>query len=220
METTQKKKVSKKTIIISVILAILSIVCILGIMWFKGVFYKIGKYTSPDGTTTTTVYDCQLGYNDFPSPGGFTLSDEGQFSGRTSYTDAVFRELWWSPNSNYQVVSMFTEEEIWLVLNDYTRNSSVNLSHRLEMTLYENEFFAKVPYDADGWRDISFDFVQWSNADPELMLVYFSYTDVQDEFHEGYMWYDYESGISSGEIEIIQGEKETHWLNDAIDDLY
>ena len=48
------------------------------------------------------------------------------------------------------------------------------------------------------------------------MLVYFSYTDVNGSFREGYLWYDYESGKSYGEMEIEQGKKEPKPLHNLL----
>lgn len=208
------KKCFKRLIIcITIILLILFIV--LGIMWYKGVFHIIGRYPSPDGKTITTVYNCDLGYNTFPVSGGFTLSDEGYFRGRTTYNDAEFKGLWWSPNGCYRVVSFYRDEKSELWLDDYSRNSSIHLTGRLEDVLHENEFFSQAPSNAYGGREIFFDFIQWSTIDPEIMLIYFRYIDHDKHLHEGYMWYDYESGLSSGEMEIEQGEKEIHWLNEV-----
>ena len=111
---------------------------------------------------------------------------------------------------------MCWEGENYISLADFTRNVGVNLSSRLENILYKNDFFLDVPYNSDGRREISFDFVQWSEADPEKMLVYFSYTDTIGRFREGYMWYDYESGKASGEMEIEQDGKESNPVNDFL----
>ena len=52
------------------------------------------------------------------------------------------------------------------------------------------------------------------------MLVYFSYDDINGNFREGYMWYDYESGALSGEMELEQGKKKNYWLHGIWDGLY
>jgi len=161
-----------------------------------------------------------LSHGKAPSKDGFTLSDEGYYRGRHGYGEAEFRGLWWSPNSCYQVVSMDTEDGIWLALTDYTRNIGTNLTNRLERTLYECEFFADVPYDEEGWKPlITFEFLQWSEADPEVMQVYFCYTDKNGQFQEGYMWYDYETAEASGHMRLKQGEKESDPFYDLINDL-
>ena len=209
-----------KRFFICIAAVLLTIFLVIGILWYKGVFHIIGKYPSPDGTTVTTVYNCDLYSEPFPTSGGFTVRDEGYFRGQTTYPDAEFKGLWWSPNGNYQIVGFYRDEELELWLTDYSRNCSTNLTRSFDIVLYENEFFSKVPTNAYGGREIFFDFIQWSNIDPEIMLVYFAYIDTEGSFHEGDMWYDYESGVSSGEMEIEHGEKEIHWLNEVLDWLY
>lgn len=217
---SKQKAANKKAWIIAGISLFLVITIAIGVLWYKGFFYQIGRYPSPDGKTVTTVYSRMLHFDEPPSNDGFTLSDEGYYRGRRGFAEAEFRGLWWSPNSCYQVVSMNTEEGIWLELSDYTRNIGTNLTNRLERTLYENEFFADVPNDEEGWKPlITFEFLQWSEADPEVMQVYFCYTDVYGQFQEGYMWYDYETNEASGHIRLKLGEKEKDPFYDLINDL-
>ena len=219
--TTKRKAANKRMLITISVILVLTFAIAIGLLWYKGVFYQIGKYPSPDGKTVTTVYSRMLSHHEAPAKGGITLSDEGYYQGRRGFgVEAVFRGLWWSPNSCYQVVSMDTKEGIWLALTDYTRNIGTNLTHRLEQTLYENEFFEDVPYDEEGWRPlIEFEFMQWSEADPEVMQVYFCYTDKSGQFQEGYMWYDYETAEASGHMRLKQGEKESDPFYDMINDL-
>lgn len=217
---SKRKAASKRTWIAVGILLLLVIAITIGVLWYQGAFYKIGTYPSPDGKTITTVYSRMLSHGKAPSKDGFTLSDEGYYRGRHGYGEAEFRGLWWSPNSCYQVVSMDTEDGIWLALTDYTRNIGTNLTNRLERTLYECEFFEDVPYDEEGWKPlITFEFLQWSEADPEVMQVYFCYTDKNGLFQEGYMWYDYETAEASGHMRLKQGEKESDPFYDLINDL-
>ena len=205
--SAKKKAANRRGCIIGILAVVFSIGLCLGVLWHKGFFLVIGKYPSPDGKTVTTVYDCRLGYGNIPNAGGFTVSDKGYYAGRTIYPDAEFKGLWWSPNGCYQVVSMYSEGKTWLSLTDYTRNIGANLSGRLRRGIYGDTFFEDVPYDEDGWRAIDFEFIQWSEADSEKMLVYFTYIDVWGQKQEGYMWYDYESGEVSGAMKIEQGEK-------------
>lgn len=220
-EATNKKKTNRKRIVIMILVSVLLITVLSLFLLHKGFFHKIGKYPSPDGTTVTTVYSCNLHRDWLPTFDGFTVEDKGLWNGSTTYLNAEFRSLWWSPDSNYRVTSMYVDGENYLGLVDYTRNSDCNLTHRLEQTLYQNEFFSEVPYDAEGWRpQIAFEFIQWSNEDPSVMLVYFSYNDINGDFHEGYMWYDYISAESSGEMELEQGEKELNWLDQIWNSLH
>ena len=98
---------------------------------------------------------------------------------------------------------METEDGPQLALTDYSRNIGVNLSGRLEWLPHGSEFFADVPQNEDGQYEIEFEFLQWSRADPAVMLLYFLYTDGQGRFRQGYVWYDYEAGTASGEMELM-----------------
>ena len=219
-ENQIKKKSSRKKIVILILASILVVTSLILFLLHKGIFHKIASYPSPDGTTVTTVYNCNLNRDGLPTYDGFTVESKGLWNGRTTYINSTFKGMWWSPDNNYRVISMYMDNEAYLELVDYKRNSACNLTHYLERALYKNEFFSDVPYDEEGWRpEIIFEFIQWSSKDPAVMLVYFYYEDINENFHEGYMWYDYESGQSSGEMELEQGEKEIYWLHDILDKL-
>ena len=201
---SHKKKNNRKTLFLTLSAIVLGLALCLGYLWYRGVFHIAERQTSPNGATTTTVYNCDFArYGRFPVSGGFTLIDKGYFNGSTTYQYARFQGLWWSVNGNYQVVSMYTDEGLWLSLTDYTRNIGANLDAHIDTALYNDDFFREVIYnEATGQREIEFQFVQWSLKDEPNMLIYFTYTDSQNQFHEGYFWYNYETGNVSGEMEI------------------
>ena len=221
-EMRQKRRISRTRLLYAALAAVIVAAICAITLWYKGYFHIIGRYPSPDGSTVTTVYSCKLGYDEPPKAGGFTLSDEGRFRGRTSYGNTAFQGCWWSADGNYQVISTYTDSKHWsdkpetlLFLKDYTRNISSTLDIDLDRAIYNNAFFANVP-DGTAKHEIEFEFIQWSQIDPAKMLVYFSYTDTAGQFREGYMWYDYESGKSYGEMEIEQGEKEPDPLHSLL----
>lgn len=202
-EISLKSKNANLKLIICSIIAILSgIIILLGILWYNGFFNRIARYPSPDGTTVTTVYDCKLGYHEPPKLGGFTIDDTGDYRGRTIYTNAEFRGLWWSPDNSCQVISMDTDEGIELALADYNDSNHSSLTDIIKVLIFENEFFSDVPITKDNYKDIEFDFVQWSNGNPTIMLLYFTYTDTNENFQEGYIWYNHETGEIFGEIKL------------------
>lgn len=214
----KKKAAAGRLLMVSILAGALAVAVLLGILWYRGSFHRIGRYPSPDGTTVTTVYGCRLRGGGPPVAEGITLEDKGRIRGRTIYENASFRGLWWSPNGSYQVVSMATHEGICLSLADFTRNIGVNLTHRLEIAIWRDPFFSDVPDNEEGWKPlIRFEFLQWSQEDPEKMLIYFSYKDTAGSPREGYLWYDYETGKASGQMELEQGEKNTdprnEWLS-------
>ncbi len=228
-EIKQRTKAARRKIVaFALIAATFAAAVCLGIMWYKGLFYIIGRYPSPDGHTVTTVYSRNMSYSGPPEEGGFTLRDSGKYRGMVGYLNAEFKGLWWSPDGKKQVVSMTPTGEGWegfgdtvLSLSDFERNKGCNLDSYLQRAIYDSPFFVDAPWDGDNppYRCIEFEFVQWSGADPDKMLIYFSYYDGEFDFREGYMWYDYESGEVSGEMEIEQGEKETDPLHKIWDGI-
>ncbi len=224
-EMRQKRRISRKRVLYAALAAVIVTAICAFALWCKGYFHIIGRYPSPDGSTVTTVYDCALGHGSLPEAGSFTLRDTGWFRGQTTYGNLAFRGCWWSPDGSYQAISAYSNSKDWsenneiiLFLTDYTRNVSLNLDIDLDRAIYNNAFFSDVP-DGTMKHAIEFEFLQWSQIDPAKMLVYFSYTDVNDSFREGYLWYDYESGKSYGEMEIEQDGKDfnpLHTLHDAI----
>lgn len=205
----QEKNKTKKKIIKFVLLGIFIIFLLLGTMWYQGYFHIIGQYPSPDGSITT-IYNCELGDGGPKTGNAITFSNE---DGQTIFRNSEFIGLWWSPDSNYKVVSLYNTKykENQLILSDLKRGISTDLDERMKDAISQSEFF---PKDISKW---SFEFLQWSKIDPAVMLIYFNYEDNNGKFHEGYMWYDYESGLSSGEMEIDQSKKEIYFLNEFWD---
>ena len=213
-ENDQKKRKSRKRTLLLIFTLLFLFGALLLYLLHLGFFHKIGKYPSPDGTTVTTVYNCNLNRNGLPTYDGFTVESKGYWNGRTTYMNSTFKGMWWSPSGAYRVVSMYdSDNKTYMELVDYTRNAGCNLNAYLEIAIWENEFFSNVPINEEGYPDIHFEFIQWSTEDPAVLLVYFSYDDAYGNFHEGYTWYDYESGLLSGEMELEQGEKDLFWLN-------
>ena len=213
-EIWYQKKTNRLRIMISLTISLLLFITLLLYLYSNGFFHKIGKYSSPDKTTTATVYNCNLyGNKLFPTNDGFTVETTGYYRGSTTYTNCEFRELYWSPDGNYMIISMYdSNNNTYMELVDYIRNCGCNLNVYLEIALYENEFFSKVP-NRDSSPEINFEFIQWSTADPAVLLLYFNYKDIDGNLHEGYTWYDYQTGCTSGEMELELGEKEEFWLH-------
>ena len=208
-ETTKKDKKNHIKIIFIILVTILLLVSLFLFLLHKGFFHKIGTYPSPDGSTIVTVYNCHLEKNGFPTNKGFTVDITGKWKGRHYYTSCKFKGTWWSPDGNYQVISMYDHNnKTYLVLDDYIDNAGCNLSAYLETALYDNGLFSEVPLDDDGFLDINFEFLQWSEKDPSVMLIYFNYNDANGKFHNGYVWYDWETLQISGEMELKQDKKE------------
>ena len=220
-ENMQKKRKNRKRLILLFFIVLLFISVLMFYLLYKGFFHKIGEYPSPDGAVVSAVYNCSLNRNGLPTYDGFTVETKGCWNGRTIYMNSTFKGLSWSPNGLYKVVSMYdSNNKTYIELVDYVSNCGCNLNAYLEIAIYENGFFSKVPDDEEGFPDINFEFIQWSAVDPAVLLVYFSYNDIDGKFHNGYVWYDYESGSISGEMELEQEEKAPNRLNQIWIDIY
>lgn len=212
----QKSNNNKRTVVTVVLTLLLTVAIALGILWYQDVFYYLGSYRSPDGRVKTTVYSRDI--TEFiPEKDHFTLVDEGAWQGRTVLW-GTFDGLWWSADSNYQVVSLLDEGQCYLTLFDFIRNTGVNLDAYLEIALCGLEEFRNVPKNEDGREEIEFRFLQWSQYDSS-MLIYFSYVDTDGIDRDGYFWYSYASGEITGvmflETAVVDGV-----VNDVGTDFY
>lgn len=75
------------------------------------------------------------------------------------------------------------------------------------------QYYTSCKFKGTWWSpdDINFEFLQWSEKDPSVMLIYFNYNDANGNLHDGYVWYDWETLQISGEMELKQDKKEaTH----------
>lgn len=211
----QRDRNTKKVALFSVLAVLLAAALLLVTLWVKDVFYYIGTYESPNGQVKTTVYNRDV--TEFiPVKDHFTLVDEGMFQGRTILW-GEFDGLWWSHDSNYQVVSLMDDGECWLTLFDFVRNTGSNLDSDLERGLYGMEEFENISKNADGEKLIEFRFLQWNKYDNN-MLIYFSYLDTDGIDRDGYFWYDYNTGEVTGAmhmpVQSVVGE--ITWISDGL----
>ena len=202
----QRNRTTRKIVLFSVLAVILAALILLAVLWITDVFYRVGTYVSPDSQVKTTVYSRDI--SEFiPVEDHFTLVDEGRFQGRTVLW-GEFDGLWWSYDSNYQVVSLLDDGECWLTLFDFVRNTGNNLDNRLESGLYGMEEFDNISRDADGRKQIEFRFLQWSQYDNN-MLIYFFYLDSDGIDRDGYFWYNYNTGEVTGAmhlpVQVLEG---------------
>ena len=202
----KRKAARRNGLIAALALTVGAGICLL-ILWSKGCFCIADRQTSPDGTVLTTAYSRNLS-GLFPREDGFTIRDEGRYAGSTHYLNASFDGMWWSPDSQYLVISMETENGIYLEVCDYQRNAGRNLDNCLNRGIYGRKEFSGAALDEDGQAQIEYRFLQWSDYDSS-MLVYYSYLDQEGIDRSGYFWYDYESedvsGISPLQTGVFRG---------------
>ena len=114
----------------------------------------------------------------------------------------VFQGAWWSPNSD-QFVLAFQDGQInRLVLHGRTTHSTSNLNVYLSIGLEQSELGKYDLQDSSGvFPEIEYQFLQWS-LDSRSMLIYYSFTDASQMFHEGYFWYNLETGTAIAPLEL------------------
>lgn len=211
----QRNRNTKKVVLFSVLAVLLAAAVLTAALWVMDVFYYIGTYESPNGQVKTTVYSRDV--TEFiPVKDHFTLVDEGIFQGRTILW-GEFDGLWWSRDSNYQVVSLMDDGECWLTLFDYVRNTGNNLDNRLENGIYGMDEFENISKNAEGEKLIEFRFLQWSKYDNN-MLIYFTYLDTEGIDRDGYFWYNYNTGEVTGAMHmpVRSVEGEITWIADDV----
>ena len=52
-----------------------------------------------------------------------------------------------------------------------------------------------------GWPELEYQFLQWG-LDSASMLIYYTFEDTADTLHEGYFWYNCETGSVSAILEL------------------
>ena len=123
----------------------------------------------------------------FPQAGGFTLKTVCAERSRgyylTTYSDAEFDGMWWSPSGRYLAVSMRDAERARLVVSDYIGNHTTHIDLLFGI--------------AEG---AEYTFVQWREDD--AMLIRYAYADAGGKEHTGYFWYSCESWSTSGLVEL------------------
>ena len=190
-----------KTKVSIIIGSILTIVITIFILWINDVFYIIDRQTSPNGKITTTVYSRNL--KEFiPRNNGFTIKTSGDFKGKRISTDgSKFEQLWWSPDSNYQVVSTIYEGSRLLELKSYIHNSNSNLSLLINMSMSNYSEFTELMKDKKEWETLQFNFINWKE-EQGAMTIGFIFTDYKGEQQNGKLDFNFETGGISN-IEYI-----------------
>ncbi len=141
-------------------------------MYAKGVFYIEEKTVSPDGKTTTIVYNVDV--TEFPfDKNAFTIKDKGYIKGSSTYKNAKFHDLWWSPDSKYRILSLDYEKEgRYYALDDFIHNVECNLIVYLGDALYnKTELKDIIPYDKNNNRFIvEYNFKEWTDNSGEMVF--------------------------------------------------
>lgn len=176
------------------------------LLWQSGTPWLLETISSPDGTCTARVYSKELAGRGFGWKDGVSLivSQADGSEWRVIYGSCEFGGLWWAPDGSRYVLALETAEGTRLCLARLEQNAESNLNAYLTMGVQASEL-AKYDYTPgpDGWPAIRYEFLQWAR-DSRSMLLYYSFTAADGQTHEGYFWYDCESGAVRAVMEMQQ----------------
>lgn len=204
-ELEQKTSAFKRKSIIAIIICLSMLILIFFFsLWKIGYFDIIVKSESPDKSATVTVYDKNIYSDNFPPEDATAILVKRQDGGdlRISYGNSTFQGLWWAPDSTKYVLSLKNNDgETYLVLAWLERNSKSNLNAYLSMGVSMNELANYGFQINEAWPQIEYQFLQWS-YDSSSILIYYSFSDVNNKLHEGYFWYNCDNGQVSSLFEL------------------
>jgi len=183
------------------------LVVVMGMVWNRGYLHVVEKKVSPDGATVVTVYDKELTNDGFSANNAVSLITE-QADGtqwRVTYGSCEYQGLWWAPDSKKYVLALKHGEETQLALSWLERYSESNLNAYLSMGVEISELKKTGYAEEDVFPDIHYQFLQWG-LDSKSMLIYYSFEDKAGEYHEGYFWYDCESGSTQAILKLDMEE--------------
>lgn len=189
---------NKKTLKILIISIVIVIIFAFSYAYIKGLFYIEEIIPSPQGDVTTIVYNKDITEFPFSSEKAFTVSDIGEISGRTTYSTAEFKDLYWAPDGKYRVISLkWDNEGNYLEINDFINNSSSNLTTRLQTVLHTEESISELLVYSEYPRPIvDFKFISWTGITGE-MEISFSFVGNDAKNYDGSFKYNYENNTNS-----------------------
>ena len=195
-EITRKVRRTRK-IYRRILLAVLAFLAVGGWKLCRsGLPFVIDRIPSPDGMSEAVVYSKEL------DSGGFSMRDatslivkQGERGGNTRiiYGNAAYAGLWWAPDSRKYVIALDYGEKDYLALSWLDRHVESNLNAYLSMGVETTELRKYGYIEEDGWPEIEYRFLQWG-LDSVSMLIYYQFEDAERQMHEGYFWYNCETG--------------------------
>lgn len=202
-ELHQKTHTIQKKYLIAAGSVLVLLLLVLAVLWWKGVFHIAYRSESPDGTCLLTIYDRDIALDRFsrePSITVVTDYPDGVWS--TVIYHGTFQGAWWSPDSKKYVLAFQEDEILRLVLNGRVNHNTQNLNAYLSIGVEQSELAQYDLQDSDGvFPEIEYQFLQWS-LDSQSMLIYYAFLDTALERHEGYFWYNCETGQVSATLQL------------------
>ena len=195
----QKRHTRKRIALFAALALALGVGACLLILLGKGVFHIAERAASPNGDITATVYSCTWDQSlIFPKADGFTLraayGDKTRGYYLSSYHDALFKGMWWSPSGRYLLLAFQWADGLHLQLEDYHHNHTANLDPIFNVA-----------------ADAEYTFIHWREDD--AMLIQYAYTGEDGAQHMGYFWFSCESWSVSGLVELGEGDEFTVTYN-------
>ena len=182
--------------ILAVILLMVGLPRLQGSTWLL-----LDRRVSPDGKCLVRVYreELNLGPLRFASQEPIhVLVEDGHCLTHRIYRAESYGGVWWSPDGEKYVLAVGQGEEARLVLERPFQHSSVDLNAGLfaGVEAAEGTKYGYAVTDED-LPEIAYRFLQWGE-DGNSMLLYYYLADME---HEGYFWYNCETGQVSGMLE-------------------
>lgn len=172
-------------------------------LWHSGLLFVLDRAQSPDGRISATVYSKKLDGRSFSTAEAVSLiveKEEGT-QWRITYGNCVYQGLWWAPDGKKYVLALKDGEGTRLSLAWLERNSESNLNAYLTMGVEQSELSGQGYAVRDGWPDIDYQFLRWG-LDSANILIYYAFEDPSGTPHDGYFWYNCETGTVSSVLEL------------------
>lgn len=206
-EVTRKvSAVQKKYLGLLAGILVLLLLLVGGLLWRSGVLFQLDKKISPDGESVIWVYS--KGWDFWPLR--FTMRDKLQTVGKIGDSDlyvsygseenpTAYEGLWWAPDSSKYLLAFrwLNEDDPYLELVDLIGNHGANLIAVMNFYYWLTQ--QGLAPQRDEPPKIEYQFLQWGK-DSSSMLFYYCYED--NGAHEGYFWFNCETGEVSGILEL------------------
>lgn len=183
--------------------------CLLGLgllLWRSGVLFVMDKKPAPDGQTSVTVYRKAFdlsGFSNFSPEDATSLRVTANDGAKTyiTYGNCEYRGLWWAPDSSKYVIALQYDDGPYLALSWLEAHRESNLNAYLSMGVEMTELRKYGYVNETGFPETEYQFLQWG-LDSVSMLIYYSFPDSGGALHDGYFWYNCESGAVDAILEL------------------
>ncbi len=219
-EVTRKVRTARKKYL-GLLVGCLALILLIGgaLLWRSGILFLLDTKPSPDGESVIRIYRKKWDF----WPLHFTLGDTVQTVGKLgpsvgggdlyvnyggTYKDSfgedvnsptAYEGLWWAPDSRRYVIAFrwLNEDQTCLELGDLVCNMGTDVTAAANLYWWLTEQGLAPAREEP--PEIDYQFLQWGK-DSASMLLYYNYED--EGAHEGYFWYNCETGNVTGILEL------------------